>query len=113
MVNFRITNALLGVLAAVWWFLNRQSDMAEPIVGIIACSILAIEIIGEAVAAKSKAYRESQTSLESKFLPKVLDRIDREKSNIQQVIEGKRKKTWSSKSFPLNYLSHMYLNSSK
>jgi len=104
MVLFRITNALLLLLAASWWFFNRQSDMAEPIVAIFGCSIAVIEIVGEVIAAKGKSHQESQASLESEVLPDVLDRIKREESNIQQVIDGRRKQAKVIEEYPIELI---------
>jgi hypothetical protein len=105
MVVFRITNGLLGVLATVWWLLNRHSDMAEPIAAVMGASIILIEIVGEVVAVTSRKWHASQTLLESDVIPDVLDRIGREESNIQQVIDGKRKKDKIIEEYPIELLA--------
>lgn len=78
--------------------------MAEPIVFIIVCSIAVFEILGEIVAKRIKNYRESQISLENQILPEVLDRIEREESNIQQVINGRRKEDKIIEEYPIELL---------
>jgi len=105
MVVFRITNGLLGVLATVWWLVNRHSDMAEPIAAVMGASILLIEIVGEVVAVTSRKRHASQTLLESDVIPDVLNRIEREESNIQQVIDGKRKENKIIEEYPIELLA--------
>jgi hypothetical protein len=91
MTIFRLTNAVLCVLAAVWWLLNRHNSMAEPIAAIVGLSVATIEIIGEVWAASQRSRYEARMVFEEDAIQKVLDRIEREESNIQQVIEGRRK----------------------
>ena len=105
MTLFRITNAALGLLVAIWWLLNRHSDMAEPICAVLAALIVLAEIIGEVAAHRLHAQREEQRAMEDAVLPDLIDRIAREEGNIQQVIDGRRKQDKIIEEYPIELLA--------
>lgn len=105
MALFRITIAVLGLLVAIWWLLNRHSDMAEPISAVFAALIIVVEIVGEVVVHRLHTQRNAQQAIEDSVLPDLLDRIAREEGNIQQVIDGRRKQNSIIEEYPIELLT--------
>jgi hypothetical protein len=105
MILFRITNATLLLMAAIWWLMNRHSDMAEPLCAVVGALIAIMEIVGELLFRRHQAQRQAEKLLEDSILPDLLDRIHREEKNIQQVIAGKRKGDEVIEEFPIKLLT--------